>query len=423
MIPNSLRDRLFPNLREIVGHYGSPCIIYDEQGIRDQCRMLNRQLRLVDPEYRNHFAVKALPIDSILQIVQEEGMGFDCSSEPEVVQVRRLGARRGDVMYTANNTSRRDYLVATGKKGGILNLDDTSFIDDVPKFPKRLFFRYSPGPLRTGNPILGEPKDAKYGVPDEQILQAYQWAIERGAEEFGLHTMICSNQRDYRYMVDTVKMVLQVAERLWRYVGIKLDTVNIGGGIGIPYRPDDETFNLPELARQAKELFDRFEDSFGFRPHLLTECGRYVTGPHGVLVMEVINRMSKYHQYVGVDASASACPRPFIYNAYHHIEVLDGEGRPTEVVNVVGSLCENADQWAKDRVLPVTRRGDLMVMANAGAHAIAMGSWYNARLWPKQLLLRCDGSVELIGRASTIRDYLMRFRVMKPNVFKPARVA
>jgi diaminopimelate decarboxylase len=247
--------------------------------------------------------------------------------------------------------------------------------------------------------------EQKYGVPDSQIVQAYALARERGAKRFGLHTMICSNQRDYRYMIETVKMVLSVARRLDRELKIRVEFVNIGGGFGIPYHPTDETFDLTAFATAAKELFDEFERDCGWRPKLYTECGRYVTGPHGVLVTRVINRMRKYRQFVGVDACASALPRPMIYGAYHHIYVLGGEGRPTEIASVVGSLCENTDQFAKERELPVTSEGDLIIIANTGAHSIAMGGRYNARLLPQELLLRQDGSVKLIRRAETDEDY------------------
>lgn len=416
MMPQPFQDRLFPQLREIAKFFGTPFHIYNEVGIRETCRQMKENLGQVS-EYQNFFAVKALPNLKIMKIVREMGFGFDCSSAPELDLAISAGASGDEIMFTSNNTTVVEYNRAL-RYNVIINLDDISFISKLPKMPELICFRYNPGPLRDGNEIIGNPVEQKYGVREDQIVSAYKLAQHGGAKRFGLHTMICSNQRDYRYIVETVQMILRIAAMLDRALGIRVEFVNIGGGFGIPYKPTDETFNLHTFVDAAKVEFDKFEHEKGWRPKLYTECGRYVTGPHGVLVTSVINRMHKYRNFVGVDACMSALPRPAIYGAYHHIYVLDGEGRPTEMVDVVGSLCENNDKFAIDRELPVTQEGDLLAIANTGAHSIAMGSTYNARLRPPELLLREDGSVELIRRAETSEDYLAALNFEK-KIFKP----
>ncbi len=422
MMSQAFQDQLFPHLAEIAKHYKTPFHLYREEGIRQTCREMKGLLGEVS-EYRNFFAVKALPNPKIMKILREEGFGFDCSSMPELDLSRSIGAEPSDIMFTSNNTSEAEYAWAQMLGGSILNLDDKSFVAKVPVMPELVCFRHNPGELRDvdeKNPI-GKTTDQKYGVRDDQIVEAYRLARERGAKRFGLHTMICSNERAYVKIVETTRVLLDVARRLKEELGIEVEFVNVGGGFGIPYKPTDETFDLPAFASEAKKLFDEFERNNGWRPKLFTECGRYVTGPHGVLVTSVINRMSKYHECVGVDACMSALMRPAMYDAYHHIYVPGAEGRPIEIVDVVGSLCENCDKFAKQRELPETREGDLLVIANTGAHGIAMGFNYNGRLRPKELLLRSDGSVELIRREETTEDY---FRTLDfgVNVFKLALV-
>lgn len=416
----AFQARLFPNLGEIAQHFKTPFHIYDEMGIRQTCREMNGLLGQVS-SYRNFFAVKALPNLRVMQILREEGFGFDCSSIPELDLARQVGASPEEIMFTSNNTSQLEYYWA-GKNGGcILNLDDISFVEKVRGgLPLLVCFRYNPGSSRDGNSIIGKPEEAKYGVRDDRIIEAYRLAIKRGAKRFGLHTMICSNTLNSGYVLETIKMILSVASRLYIGLGIKVEFVNIGGGIGIPYRPSDFPFDLEALTIPAKGVFFEFKKTFGWCPKLYTECGRYVTGPHGVLVTSVINRMEKYRTFVGVDACMSALMRPAMYDAYHHIYVPGAEDRSTETVNVVGSLCENNDQFAKNRLLPVTKEGDLLVIANTGAHGIAMGFNYNGRLRPQELLLREDGSVELIRRAETTEDYLRTLSFRK-KVWQPAQ--
>jgi diaminopimelate decarboxylase len=283
-------------------------------------------------------------------------------------------------------------------------------VDKVPDFPELICFRYNPGERRSGTAVIGNPVEAKYGVRHDQIVDAYRRAKARGARRFGLHTMIISNQLDYHYMVETVRMLLDVIEVVSAEIGAPFEFFNIGGGIGIPYRPGDASFDLPSLAAESKRLLALFKQKHGYAPALFMECGRLITGPHGALVATVINRMSKYREYVGVNASTmSANPRPAIYeSAYHHITLLDSSGLPKaggeELVDVVGPLCENSDKFAKQRMLPKTEVGDIMVQHDTGAHSPAMGGNYNGWLRPQELLLHSDGTVEMIRRAETMED-------------------
>jgi diaminopimelate decarboxylase len=295
-------------------------------------------------------------------------------------------------------------------------------IDRVPVFPELICFRYNPGERRTGNSIIGKPVEAKYGLRHDQVIEAYRKAMVRGARRFGIHSMLISNERDYHYMVDTVRMLLDIMEMVTKVLGIKFEFFNISGGVGIPYRPSDNTFDLPALAGETKTLIDEFASRQGYVPRLFTECGRYMTGPHGVLVATVINRLSKYREYVGVNTSTmSANPRPAIYGAYHHITILDPQGNPRqgkeEVVDVVGPLCENNDKFAIQRSLPVVKTGDIMVQHDTGAHAPAMTGNYNGWTRPQELLLQADGRVELIRRAETIDD-LFKTLNFEPKILK-----
>jgi len=411
--------RLHPILREVVAAFGTPFHIYDERGIIENGEQLKAVFAKF-PGFTEFFAVKACPNLAILQLMQKMGFGFDCSSIPELDIVRMLGSTGEQIMFTSNNTSMAEYKAAADEGGCILNLDDVTFIRKVPIFPKLICFRYNPGERRKGNEIIGNPIEAKYGVRDDQIVDAYRFAMIKGAEHFGLHTMICSNQLDYTYMVETVRMLLEVTERIYDELGIKFEFVNIGGGIGIPYQPQQDAFNIWEFAEETGIFFESFKRKFGFAPKLFMECGRYMTGPHGVLVTTVINRMSKYMEIAGVDACMSSLMRPALYDAYHHHTVLGGEGRETEVVNVVGSLCENNDQFAKKRQLPKATEGDIVVIHDTGAHGYAMCFQYNGRLRPKELLLRDNGDVELIRREETLEDYLQTFS-FTPRTITPTR--
>jgi diaminopimelate decarboxylase len=410
-------QRLTPILEEICRHFGTPFHIYDETGIRDTGRSLMAAFAGLD--FREYFAVKALPNPRMLEIMHDLGFGFDCSSIPELILARRAGARGQDLMLTSNNTSAEEFRVAELEGGCILNLDDISLIPKVPRMPELICFRYNPGPRRSGNFIIGNPVEAKYGVSHEQLPEAYRAAKARGATRFGLHTMLASNERDYRYIVDTAHMLLQLAGELGATLGLRFEFLNIGGGLGIPYRPEDHPLDLAALGRDIAALVAGFDTRHGYRPRLCMESGRYITGPHGVLVTRAINHKAIYRRYIGVDACMSALMRPGMYGAYHHITV---HGKPedaaTEVVDVVGSLCENNDKFAVQRALPPIVDGDLLLIHDTGAHGHAMGFNYNGKLRPQELLLRADGSVERIRRAETLSDHFATLNFM-PRQWSP----
>lgn len=416
---SGFRQRLEPLLPALAQHFGTPFHIYDEVGIRETGALLKQAFAGV-PGFREYYAVKALPNPAILRIMQDLGFGYDCSSVAELQLSRQAGGRGEDIMFTSNNTTPDEFEAALADGGCILNLDDISLIDKVPRMPELVCFRYNPGPARSGNVIIGTPEEAKYGVAHEQLAGAFRKAQQRGARRFGLHTMLASNERNADYMVQTVQMLLDLIAQLGQQLSIRFEFINIGGGLGIPYRPEDGAFDVKKLGQATATLLDEFKQRHGYQPKVYMESGRYVTGPHGVLVTQVINHKAIYRNYVGVDACMSALMRPGMYGAYHHIDVLGktpGAGDP--VVDVVGSLCENNDKFAVQRALPATQDGDLLLIQDTGAHGHAMGFNYNGRLRPQELLLREGGQVELIRRAETLQDHFATL-AFQPDVYRPA---
>ncbi|MEJ2108652.1 MAG: diaminopimelate decarboxylase [Acidobacteriota bacterium] len=401
----SFETRLYPVVRDIVEHFGTPFHIYDEAGIRETGLALKKAFSGLE-SFREYFAVKALPNPHILEIMADLGFGFDCSSIPELILGRKAGGRGMDIMFTSNNTSTEEFAASSEEDGCILNLDDISLIPKVPQMPELICFRYNPGPQRSGNSIIGNPEESKYGLTETQLTEAYREAREMGARRFGLHTMVVSNEINYTCMVQTASMLLEQIERIGKALDIQFEFINIGGGFGIPYRPEDKPLNLKAMGTEIAELFSDFRRRAGYAPRLLTESGRFMTGPHGVLVARAINRKNIYRKYIGVDACMSALMRPGMYGAYHHITVPEKRESPNvDPVDVVGSLCENNDKFAIQRSLPEIEDGDILCIHDTGAHGHAMGFNYNGRLRTKELLLRPDGTVELIRRAETLADH------------------
>jgi diaminopimelate decarboxylase len=404
------KDRLYPHLPAIAAHYGTPFHIYDEAGIRETGRQLKEAFAGI-PSFREYYAVKALPNPSVLALMRDMGFGFDCSSITELMLARSLGASGDDIMFTSNNTSAEDFQAAEAEGGCILNLDDITLIDKVPRMPELICFRYNPGSRRRGNDIIGKPEEAKYGVSHDQIVEAYRRAQARGARRFGLHTMLASNELHYSYMVQTAAMLLDLVETIGSELGITFEFINIGGGLGIPYLPDIDPLNIKVMGEEITELFADFKERHGSCPTLFMESGRFMTGPHGALITKAINRKDIYRTYIGVDACMSALMRPALYGAYHHIEVLGKEKEAaTETVDVVGSLCENNDKFAVQRQLPKIADGDILIIHDSGAHGHAMGFNYNGKLRPQELLLRQDGTVALIRLEERPEDYFATLR-------------
>jgi len=406
---DAFKQRLYPHLEHIADHYGTPFHIYDEAGILKTGDDLKKAFAGI-AGFREYYAVKALPNREVLKLMARMGFGFDCSSIPELVLARELGAKPEDIMFTSNNTSEEEFAFAAQDGGCILNLDDITLIDKVPQMPELICFRYNPGPRRTGNVIIGNPVEAKYGVTHDQVVPAYRKAMERGAKRFGLHTMVASNELDYTYMIETARMLLEIAEMVEQELGIRFEFLNIGGGFGIPYRPDQQALDIDAMSQEITTLFDGFKQKHGYAPSMYMESGRFMTGPHGCLVASAINHKDTYRKYIGLDACMSALMRPALYEAYHHIEVYGKpESADLQTYDVVGSLCENNDKFAVQRDLPHIEEGDLLVIHDSGAHGHAMGFQYNGRLRPQELILRADGSAEKIRRAETLDDYFATY--------------
>jgi diaminopimelate decarboxylase len=414
----AFENRLLPILEEIVNYYRTPFHIYDETGIRQTGKDLITAFSRLNG-FREYFAVKALPNPRILQIMQDLGFGFDCSSIAELMLSRQIGARGEDIIFSSNNTTTEEFKAADADGGCILNLDDISLIAKVPQMPETISFRYNPGPGRSGNNIIGDPVESKYGVADSQIIEAYKAAMGRGARRFGLHTMLVSNELNAQYLVQTAAILLELAARVSKALDIRFEFINIGGGLGIPYAPGQEPLDIFIMASKIADLVAAFKAQNGYGPEFYIESGRYMTGPHGVLVTTAINQKDTYRKYIGVDASMAALMRPAIYGAYHHISVVGKQPKQHfEKVDVVGSLCENNDKFAIQRLLPEIQDGDRLLIHDTGSHGHAMGFNYNGRLRPKELLLCSNGSVELIRREETIADYFATLN-FAPQVLQP----
>lgn len=413
---HAFKNRLFPVLKKVTGHFQTPFHIYDESGIRETGRRLQAAFNEIDT-FKEYYAVKALPNPRILKIMQSMGFGFDCSSSTELQLCRKIGAHGEDIMFTSNNTSHEVFMEAEKNGGCILNLDDISLIEKVPTLPELISFRYNPGARRTGNDIIGNPLEAKYGVSHEQIIKAYGKAKEKGITRFGIHTMVASNELNYKYMVQTAQMLLELIAEISAELNIEFEFINIGGGLGIPYQPDIPGLDLESMGKEITALFHDFKKLHGYTPALFMESGRFMTGPHGVLVVTAINRKEIYRTYVGVDASMSALMRPALYGAYHHIDVLDKEqSNEQETVDIVGSLCENNDKFAIQRDLPPLNDGDILVIHDTGAHGHSMGFTYNGNLRPKELLLTADNRVEMIRREEQSEDYFATLEFNPDNL-------
>lgn len=416
----SFRDRLFPLLKDIANHFGTPFHLYDAKGIRETGTNLINAFSGVDI-FREYYAVKALPNPHILRLLKDLGFGFDCSSVPELLLSRENGSRGEDIMFTSNNTSISEFESAASGGGCILNLDDISLVPKVPQMPERISFRYNPGEKRTGNSIIGDPLESKYGVSSTQLCRAYQMAMHRGAKKLGIHSMLASNELNHTYMIHTVQMLLETVATLSEKLGQRFEFINMGGGLGIPYHPSETPLNLKGMAAAITKLFVEFKDKNGYAPRLYMESGRYITGPHGVLVTRAINRKDIYRTYIGVDASMSSLMRPAIYGAYHHIDILGkGAAENDKKVDVVGSLCENNDKFAIQRRLPDIDVGDILCIHDTGAHGFSMGFNYNGRLRPKELLLDPDGTVTLIRREEHIEDYFATLN-FEPDAIRPSK--
>lgn len=394
-------------ISEILKTFPTPFHLYDEAGIRQTSKHMSAELSVL-PGYKNYYAVKALPNPAILNILKQEGMGVDCSSLAELILAEKSGFSGMDIMFTSNDTTRDEYRKAA-ELGAIINLDDITHIEYLENtlgtLPELVCFRYNPGSERSGNAIIGKPEEAKYGLTRDQIFKAYETCKSKGVKRFGLHTMMASNELDPQYFIDTAEMLFKIAIELSQQ-GVDLDFINLGGGFGIPYLPDQTELDLEIVASGIKDLYDSVLGANNLSPSIVFECGRYVTGPHGYLISTAIHTKSTYREYVGLDSSMADLMRPGMYGAYHHVTVLGKENQPSsKTYDITGSLCENNDKFAVQRLLPEIEIGDIIVIHDTGAHGHAMGFNYNGKLRSAELLLRSDGSAKLIRRAETLDDY------------------
>ncbi|SHI92385.1 diaminopimelate decarboxylase [Anaerovibrio lipolyticus DSM 3074] len=407
-----MKEKVFPisqqRLEEIIAKYPTPFHIYDEKAIRANIRRLFKAFSWA-PEFREHFAVKATPNPRLMQILAEEGAGSDCSSLAELCLSEAAGITGEKIMLTSNDTPADEFQKAIDL-GAVINLDDITHIEYLEKhagMPKIMSFRYNPGNLIAGNDIIGKPMEAKYGLTHDQILKAYKMAQDRGVKRFGLHCMVISNELRTEGFALTASIMFNLAKEIKETLGITLEFVNLGGGIGIPYEPSQEEVNLEEVGEAIHKLYDEIMVPAGLgQCAICFESGRAITGPYGYLVSTAIHEKHTYKNYIGLDSCMANLMRPALYGAYHHITVVGKEHAPKDhVYDVTGSLCENNDKFAIDRQLPKIDMGDRIVIHDTGAHDHSMGFNYNGKLRSAELLLREDGSVEMIRRAETLDDY------------------
>lgn len=396
-------------LREVIKKFPTPFHIYDEKTIRENFRRL-REAFTWTPDFREHFAVKATPNPYIVEILARDGAGTDCSSIAELFISEAAGVTGEKIMLTSNDTPADEFRKAL-ELGAIINLDDITHIDYLEKnarLPEIISFRYNPADIMNdGNDIIGRPAEAKYGLTREQIFEAYKICLDKGITRFGLHTMIASNERKFSTFIYTARIMFELAAKIKNLLGIKFEFINLGGGLGIPYRPDELPVNLKLIGDGIKKLFYEILVPNGLGDvRLAMESGRAITGSAGWLVSTVLHKKNTYKNYVGLDSCMSDLMRPALYNAYHHITILGKENAPeTEIYDVTGSLCENNDKFAIDRRLPPIEVGDVVIIHDTGAHGHAMGFNYNGKLRSAELLIRENGSVEMIRRAETLQDY------------------
>ena len=396
-------------IEKTAAKWPTPFHVYDAEAIRANARRLKKAFSW-NKGFREFFAVKAAPNPYLMKLLKEFDFGSDCSSMAELVLAEKVGNLGDHIMFTSNDTPAEEFQKAVSL-GAVINLDDIAHWDFLLKSVGRpgeiMCCRYNPGPLKGGNAIIGKPEEAKYGFTRDQLFACYEKMRDAGVKRFGLHTMVASNELDPDYIVDTAKMLFTLVGELHDKLGIDFEFINIGGGIGIPYKPEQKAMDLEYVGEGIRRAYVDLVEKKGMKPiRLYMECGRCITGPYGYLVAKVRHIKNTYRMYAGLDACMSNLMRPALYGAYHEIVVPGKENSgDTTVYDVTGSLCENNDKFAIQRVLPVLEPGDYVVICDAGAHGHAMGFQYNGKLRSAELLLEKDGSVTQIRRAETLDDY------------------
>lgn len=402
-------------LEAIVETYPTPFHLYDEKGIRENARRLKAAFAW-NAGFREYFAVKATPTPAILKILHEEGCGCDCSSLTELLISDRCGIRGKDIIFSSNNTPAEEYQLAD-KLGAIINLDDITHVDFLEQaighIPEKVCCRYNPGGLftlgetREGFQVMDNPGDAKYGMTRAQISEAFQMLKAKGAKEFGIHAFLASNTLSNEYYPALAKVLFQLAVELKEETGCHITFIDLSGGVGIPYNPDDPENDIAVIGEGVRKVYEEVLVPAGMGDvSLCSELGRYMLAPYGHLITTAVHAKHIYKEYIGVDACACNLMRPAMYGSYHHITVMGKEDAACDhKYDVVGGLCENNDKFAVDRMLPKIDRGDLLVIHDTGAHGFSMGYNYNGKLRSAEILLKEDGSTELIRRGETVEDY------------------
>ena len=401
-------------VEEIVKTYPTPFHIYDERGIRDNARAVKEAFAW-NKGFKEYFAVKACPNPFLIRILHEYGIGCDCSSLTELMLSDALGINGQDIMFSSNNTPAEDYEYCA-KLGGIINLDDITHIEFVEKtlgkLPETMSCRYNPGGVfQMSNGIMDNPGDAKYGFTADQLFEGYRILRDKGVKHFGMHAFLASNTVTNEYYPQLAKQLFELAVRIKEKIGISLEFINLSGGVGIPYTPEQTPNDIRVIGEGVRQVYEEILVPAGMGDMAIyTEMGRFMTGPYGALVTQAIHEKHTHKEYIGVDACAVDLMRPAMYGAYHHITVLGKEEAVCDhKYDVAGSLCENNDKFAIDRMLPEINIGDYLVIHDTGAHGYAMGYNYNGKLKSAELLLKEDGNVQLIRRAETPRDYFATF--------------
>lgn len=408
-------------LEAIIEKYPTPFHIYDEKAIRKNAREFKKAF-VWNKGFKEFFAIKACPNPYLLKILHDEEFGTDCSSFSELVLSQKTGIVGEDIMFSSNDTPAEEFVKARKLKA-IINLDDIThikFLERHAGLPEIICFRYNPGPLKKGNVIIGHPEEAKYGFTRDQLFEGYRICRDKGVKRFGIHTMVASNELDPNYFVETAEILFKLIVELSNALNIRFEFANLSGGIGIPYRPEQKRLDVRIMAGGIQEKYEKIIAANGFAPlKIFTESGRYITGPYGYLVSRVLHIKDTYKLFAGLDACMANLMRPALYGAYHHITVIGKEKRPHDFMyDVTGSLCENNDKFAIDRMLPRLVPGDIVVIHDTGAHGYAMGFNYNGKLRSSELLLREDGSVVQIRRAETVEDYLATLDFKRLKRFK-----
>lgn len=397
-------------LEEIIREIPTPFHLYDEKGIRENAEKVMKAFSW-NPGFKEYFAVKANPNPYLIKILGEYGCGCDCSSLTELMLSEAMGFGGDDIMFSSNVTPAEEYKKAA-ELGAVINLDDITHVDFLEKtlgyIPKKISCRYNPGGLfKITTDIMDNPGDAKYGMTTEQLFEAFRMLKAKGAEEFGIHAFLASNTVTNEYYPALAKVLFEVAVKLQKETGCHITFINLSGGVGIPYRPDQEPNNIQAIGDGVRRVYEEVLVPAGMGDvSLCTEMGRFMMGPYGCLVAKAIHEKHIYKEYIGLDACAANLMRPAMYGAYHHITVMGKEEAPCDhKYDVTGSLCENNDKFAIDRMLPKIDMGDILVIHDTGAHGFSMGYNYNGRLWSAEVLLKEDGSFQKIRRAEEPKDY------------------